>query len=86
MGAVAEDMKAAWSFVLKQIRNGDNDWDQVTELVEGTLNVITVLENTNASFLDAFGDVVKDSINAGEDEVLNYPVMFCKSCKTSTLN
>lgn len=71
MGAVAEDMKTEWSFVLQQIRNGDNDWDQVTELVEKTLNVITVLENTNASFLDAFGDVVKDSINAGEDEVLN---------------
>lgn len=34
MGAVAEDMKTEWSFVLQQIRNGDNDWDQVTELVE----------------------------------------------------
>mgnify|MGYP000122279305 CR=1 FL=1 len=73
MGAVAEDVKSAWSFVLNQIRNGDNDWDQVTELVEKTLNVITVLENINASFLDAFGDVVKDSINVGEVEVLDYP-------------
>jgi hypothetical protein len=73
MGAVAEEMKTAWSFVLKQIRNGDNDWDQVTELVEKTLNVITVLENINASFLDAFGDVVKDSNKLGGDDVLNYP-------------
>ena len=71
MGAVAEEMKTAWSFVLKQIRNGDNDWDQVTELVEKTLNVITVLENINASFLDAFGDVVKDSNKLGGDDVLN---------------
>ena len=73
MGAVAEDVKSAWSFVLNQIRNGDNNWDQVAELVEDTVNVITVLENTNGSFLDAFGDVVKDSNNVGEVEVLNYP-------------
>lgn len=73
MGAVAEDVKSAWSFVLNQIRNGDNNWDQVTEFVEDTVNVITVLENTNASFLNAFGDVVKDSINVGEVEVLDYP-------------
>ena len=73
MGAVAEDLKSAWSFVLNQIRNGDNNWDQVAELVEDTVNVITVLENTNDSFLDAFGDVVKDSNNVGEVEVLDYP-------------
>ena len=73
MGAVAEDVKSAWGFVLNQIRNGDNNWDQVTEFVEDTVNVITVLENTNASFLNAFGDVVKDSINVGEVEVLDYP-------------
>ena len=73
MGAVAEDAKSAWGFVLNQIRNGDNNWDQVTEFVEDTVNVITVLENTNASFLNAFGDVVKDSINVGEVEVLDYP-------------
>ena len=73
MGAVAEDVKSAWSFVLNQIRNGDNNWDQVTEFVEDTVNVITVLENANASFLNAFGDVVKDSINVGEVEVLDYP-------------
>lgn len=73
MGAVAEDVKSAWSFVLNQIRNGDNNWDQVTEFVEDAVNVITVLENTNASFLNAFGDVVKDSINVGEVEVLDYP-------------
>ena len=72
MGAVAEDVKSAWSFVLNQIRNGDNNWDQVTEFVEDTVNVITVLENANASFLNAFGDVVKDSINVGEVEVLDY--------------
>ena len=45
----------------------------MTEFVEDTVNVITVLENTNASFLNAFGDVVKDSINVGEVEVLDYP-------------
>lgn len=73
MGAVAEDVKSAWGFILNQIRNGDNNWDQVTEFVEDTVNVITVLENTNASFLNAFGDVVKDSINVGEVEVLDYP-------------
>ena len=73
MGAVAEDVKSAWGFVLNQIRNGDNNWDQVTEFVEDTVNVITLLENTNASFLNAFGDVVKDSINVGEVEVLDYP-------------
>ena len=73
MGAVAEEVKSAWSFVLNQIRNGDNNWDQVAELVEDTVNVITVLENTNDSFLDAFGDVVKDSNNVGEVEVLDYP-------------
>ena len=73
MGAVAEDVKSAWSFVLNQIRNGDNNWDQVTEFVEDTVSVITVLENANASFLNAFGDVVKDSINVGEVEVLDYP-------------
>ena len=73
MGAVAEEVKSAWSFVLNQIRNGDNNWDQVTKFVEDTVNVITVLENTNASFLNAFGDVVKDSINVGEVEVLDYP-------------
>ena len=58
MGAVAEDVKSAWSFVLNQIRNGDNNWDQVIEFVEDTVNVITVLENTNASCLNAFVDVV----------------------------
>lgn len=44
MGAVAEEVKSAWSFVLNQIRNGDNNWDQVTKFVEDTVNVITVLK------------------------------------------
>lgn len=73
MGAVAEYVEGAWRFVLKQLQGDANGWDQVAEFVEDTLNVITVLENTNASFLNAFGDVVKDSINVGEGEVLDYP-------------
>lgn len=73
MGAVAEDIERIWRFVLKSMQDGNNDWDQVAEVIKETVNTVTVLENINASFLDAFSDAIDGTIGVGEGEVLEYP-------------
>ena len=73
MGAVAEEIERIWGLVLKSMQDGNNDWDQVAEVIEETVNTVTVLENINASFLDAFSDAIDDTIGVGEGEVLEYP-------------
>lgn len=73
MGAVAEEIERIWGLVLKSMQDGNNDWDQVAEVIEETVNTVTVLENINASFLDAFSDAIDDTIGVGKGEVLEYP-------------
>lgn len=73
MGAAAEEVERIWRLVLKSMQDGNNDWDQVAEVIEETVNTVTVLENINASFLDAFSDAIDDTIGVGEGEVLEYP-------------
>lgn len=73
MGAVAEEIERIWGLVLKSMQDGNNDWDQVAEVIKETVNTVTVLENINASFLDAFSDTIDDTIGVGKGEVLEYP-------------
>ena len=86
MGAVAEEIERIWGLVLKSMQDGNNDWDQVAEVIEETVNTVTVLENINASFLDAFSDAIDDTIGVGEAKSSSIPVTLRKSCKTSMLN
>jgi len=69
----SERVKGMWEFALKRFENGEYDGDLVAELVEETVNAITVLERINASFLGAFDESEQNAVGVGSEEVIKRP-------------